>query len=633
MKAAKIIFTTCVWMVLVPVFAIAQTAKELEHTLVTGSYSPLSISAQTSSVSVLDFAEIQALNNRNLVDILKTIPGILVEEQGGPGGLTAVSIRGGEANFTLVLIDSIPVNDPTNSRGGGFDISNLDINNVERIEVIRGPQSAVYGSDALAGVINIITRRAGTSHQQFASVEAGEHDYLNYSLAAMGKSDKLAYAITASSRDAGNAVEGSHRQNDEANLRLGWQASSRHTLEVSYRYLDGDRSSYPEQSGGPEFALIDSLDISNYRDQTFAVNWQADFSRVWYSVLNAHQFKHKENYTSPGIFPFFEVPPNGAITDYERKQVQWINTLRSSDDYQLNVGADFRQENGESTGYLDLGFAVLPTDYDLERDTKAVFTEIHANVTAGLLLMASARYDSPEDFSSESTLKLGGRYDLRPDLSISANWGQAFKLPSFFALGHALVGNAELTPETADSWDVGITWNSIDNFDLYAAYFSNTYHDLIDFDAATFRFVNRKQVDSKGLELQVNWKPINTLTLSAHSSYTDLNLKNSDSQLLGRPEWRVGSAAIWQTAPNWDMRLDLQWSGEQYASSLYTGESVIEKLDDYYRLDWNISWQASDRLSIKFAVDNLLDERYYTAVGFQAPGRLMRLALNFSNAF
>ena len=177
--------------------------------LVTGNYSPAS--SLTASVSVIDTPTIRSLNKRNLAELLKTVPGLLIEEQGGPGGLSAVSVRGGEANFTLVLVDGVPVNDPTNTRGGGFDFSNLDSALVERVEIVRGAQSAIYGSDALAGVINVITRRPVEGHRQQLRLEVGEDDLLRYGLNAQGKSDAFEYSVELSSRDDGELVRGSER--------------------------------------------------------------------------------------------------------------------------------------------------------------------------------------------------------------------------------------------------------------------------------------------------------------------------------------------------------------------------------------------------------------------------------------
>ena len=399
-KLALLLITGCT---LLPPDASSQESGNMEHLLVTGTYAPLPVSRLTSSVTLLGFDEIQALNKRTVADVLKTIPGISVEEQGGPGGLTAVYIRGGEANFTLVLIDGVAMNDPTNTRGGGFDFSNLNLAGVERIEVIRGPQSAMHGSDALAGVINIITRRGRQGHQQIARVE------------------------------------------------------------------------------------------------------------------------HDENYTSPVIYPFLAVPPNGAVTRFERQQTQWVNSVAAGKDSIISAGADYRREQGTSVGYPDLGFARLPTDFELDRKTMALFGDTHTKVTPRLLLEASIRYDNPDDFSGETSFNLGAGFDLTPVFRIKANWGEGFKLPCFFALGHPLLGNSELQPETAQSWDMNLEWMVDESLSLTVAYFSNRYDNLIDFDPVLFRLVNREQVKTGGTELQFSWSPLADLDISVHSTYTDID--------------------------------------------------------------------------------------------------------------
>jgi vitamin B12 transporter len=164
-----------VFALLLSEFSLAQNSLAMEHTLTTGAYSPVAVGDLTATTDILDRDRIEVLNKRTVAQLLKTVPGVLVEELGGPGGLTAVSIRGGESNFTLVLLDGVAVNDPTNTRGGGFDFSRLNPASVERIEIVRGSQSAIYGSDALAGVINIITRRGVAGHRQ--QVAAGGPDF------------------------------------------------------------------------------------------------------------------------------------------------------------------------------------------------------------------------------------------------------------------------------------------------------------------------------------------------------------------------------------------------------------------------------------------------------------------------
>ncbi|CAA0111648.1 Colicin I receptor [Halioglobus japonicus] len=599
----------------------------IEDVLVTGTLAPQL--AQTSSVSVLDAQQIAALNKTSVADILKTLPGLLVETQGGPGGLTAVSIRGGESNFTLVLIDGVAVNDPTNFRGGGFDFANINPNRVDRIEVVRGAQSAIYGSDALAGVINIITRRPQEGHEQQAYMEGGNHDYSDVGASALGRIGDFNYTVELASRDDGEPTPGSTRDSDSAHLRLGWQPSDAQALSISYRYIDGKRSSYPEQSGGPEYALYDALDDSKYTQDILAFDWGVELAPVWRSTLTASRFEQEEHYRSPGISPYVEVPPNGAETDFTRDQIRWINTLQLASNIEANVGAEYRHEEGKSKGYIEYFGDRLPSDFELDRDTRGVFVDVSATPLVDLLLQASLRYDDPQQFDSETSAQAGARYTVGGGVTLAANWGEAYKLPSFFALGHALVGNPDLQPEKGESWDVGASWSATDNLQLGATWFDNDFTDLVDFDDETFRNVNRKSVQTSGVELQADWQPLPVLFLRSQATYTDIDVKNEESVLTGRPEWTASLVAQWQVYEDWDTALDYLYAGHQWAASRHTGEQVTEQLDDYHRLDWVLRWQMAQAWQVQLSVDNVLDEEYETAVGFDAPGREFRLGITY----
>lgn len=611
--------------------AMAEAAGDaaIEDVLVTGTFAPQP--ALTSSVSVLDSQQIAALNKTSIADLLKTLPGLLVEEQGGPGGLTAVSIRGGESNFTLVLVDGVAVNDPTNFRGGGFDFSNLNPAMVDRIEVVRGAQSAIYGSDALAGVINIITRRPSSGHTQQVKTELGEHDYYNVAASALGRLDNFDYTVAVAKRDDGEPVQGSTRKTDSANLRLGWQPTGEQTLSVAYRYLEGDRTSYPEQSGGPRYALFDALDDSDYTQDIYSLSWEAQWSSLWRSAVTANRFDQKERYHSPGIPPYFEVPPNASDTDFTRDQLQWVNTLQFAPGYQANIGADFRREEGRSEGYLEFFGERSPTDFNLDRDTTGLFAAISAVPLEALLLRGSLRYDDPDDFESKTSWQAGAKYTLGGGASVAVNWGEAYKLPSFFALGHALVGNPDLQPEEGESWDLGINWEASEAIDLGATWFHNDFRDLVDFDDVSFRNVNRNHVQTSGVELQAEWRPLTALSLRSQATYTDIDVKNEDTVLTGRPEWTASLVAQWHIAEHWNSALDYLYAGKQWAASRHTGEEVTQKLGDYHRLDWVLRWQPLPAWQVQLSVDNVLDENYETAVGFDAPQRAFRFGVVFNN--
>jgi vitamin B12 transporter len=599
----------------------------LENVLVTGTFAPQP--ALTSSVSVLDAQQIKALHKTTLADVLRTLPGLLVEQQGGPGGLTAVSIRGGESNFTLVLVDGVVVNDPTNFRGGSFDFANLNPNMVDRIEVVRGAQSAIYGSDALAGVINIITRRPPEGHSQAAYAEWGEHDYADYGVSALGSANTVDYTLELASRDNGEPVPGSTRDTNSANLRLGWQPVPGQELSVGYRYLDGDRTTYPEQSGGPRYALSDALDDSDYTEDILSLGWAAQVAAPWRSAVTASRFGHEERYHSPGIIPYFEVPPNAADTDFTRDQVQWLNTLQLARNVEANVGADYRHEDGNSNGYVEFFGERTPTDFELDRDTRGIFANLFATPLAALLLQGSLRYDDPDDFDSETSAQAGAKYTLGEGVTVAANWGEAYKLPSFLALGHPLVGNPDLKPEQNEGWDLGVEWQAHAALSVSATWFDNDFRDLIDLDAETFRNINRNSVQTSGVELQADWRPLTALSLRTQATYTDIDVKNSDAVLTGRPQWTASAVAQWQFAAGWDTTLNYLYGGQQWSASLYTGESATLELDDYHRVDWVLRWQLAPAWQLQWSVDNVLDEDYETAVGFSAPGREFRFGVTF----
>ena len=599
----------------------------VEQVVVTGSYTP--VAAITSSMTVLDEESVERLNKRSLAGLLKTVPGLLVEEQGGPGGLTAVSIRGGESNFTLVLLDGVALNDPTNTRGGGFDFANLNAAQIERIEVVRGAQSAIYGSDALAGVINIITRRVGEGHQQLLTVEAGEDGYSDAGLSLQGSQRRFDYHLALNTRDEGEPVPGSERESDSAQLRLGWRINERHSLVAQLRYLQGERSTYPEQSGGPQFAQIDALDEADYEDHIVALNWRAELTDDWASTLTGQRFDHDEDVDSPGIPPFFEVPPNGARTDYTRDDLRWVNSLALAPAYQLDVGGDYRREEGTAEGYVEFFGDRTATDFSLDRVTFGVFAALSATPLANTLVNASVRYDDPEGFAAETTWRFGLEIDATPSLSLSANWGEAYKLPSFFALGNALVGNPDLQPEKATGIDAGASWTATNALDLTLTLFYNDFQDLVDFDDATFRNVNRGQVETSGIELAATYSPLNALTFVATGSYTDIDVRE-DTILTGRPQWSAGLSTLWQIAVAWDTSVDYRYTGEQWSISRHTGQERAEELSDYHRLDWVLRWQAAERWQLRLSIDNLLDENYDTAIGFAAPGRAARFGLQLA---
>lgn len=612
-----------------PLYAQQPQEQVQEQLIVTGTYSPLTATQVSSTVSVIDRATITQLNKTNLADVLQTVPGVLVERQGGPGGLTVASIRGGESNYTVVMIDGVALNDPGNTRGGAFDLGNINVDSIERIEIVRGPQSAIYGADALAGVINIITLQPQKGHQQMLSYTTGDESYEQIGLGLSGRTEQLDYSVQLRTRDSGEPVEGSEAEDNEVNLRFGWRPNVAHYVSLSYRYFDGERSSYPEQSGGPLYALSPDLDFTDYTDESAALTWQYQITEFWKSQVQATRYQREEDYTSPGIPPYMAVPGSGSQTEFTRDQVSWINTLGQQGKFWANLGLEQRKEEGDSVGYLDMGF-LLPTDFSLKRTTDSGFIDLNAQVNERLLLQGSVRYDDPENFDSETSTKVGLRFSLTDRLTLRSSFGEGYKLPSFFSLGHPLVGNPDLQPEKAESWDIGVEWQINDQLFTGVDYFDNAYRDAIDFDSELFTNVNRDRVDASGVEWQAHWQSLDgRVGIRTHATYTDIDVKDSVSILTGRPQARAGATVNWRVNDQWNTLLDYQWVDEQFASSQHTGNAVFAKLDDYHRVDVNLFWNINEVVKANFTVENLLDEDYQTAIGFPAPGLLWRVGLRW----
>jgi iron complex outermembrane receptor protein/vitamin B12 transporter len=326
--------------------------------------------------------------------------------------------------------------------------------------------------------------------------------------------------------------------------------------------------------------------------------------------------------------PYTSVPANGTDAVFKQQTVSWVNTAEFGNDHSLSFGADYRDESGDSKGYLDFGF-LIPTDYRLSRETTGVFLQWRARLAEALDLNVSTRYDDTDQGQNQHTSRLGLRYDLTPALALRANWGQGFKLPSFFALGHALVGNPNLLPEEAKGFDLGAEWQLSGSSVVGVSWFENRYTNLIDFDPQAFTNVNRDRVDTQGFELWGQFQGGETFSLNFALTKTDIEVAGSARELEGRPDWQATLGALWALNSDLTARLDYRWVGEVFNSSLHTGQSFTQALDDQRQLDWRLTWATTANLSMNLAIDNVLDDNFETSVGFPNAGRTLRLGIQW----
>ena len=624
----KILHSSLSLLLLSSCFVRAEEGTEMLETLiVTASRLDSSADELTPSIEIITRDEINSRNTSSVTELLRQVAGSNIIQQGGRGGITSILLRGGEPNFTVVLIDGVKVNDPTNTRGGSYDFSNLDLAGIERIEVVRGPMSAVYGSDALAGVINIITGH-DASLAEFA-FEVGSYGYASANASVGGQRGKVAAGFELHAlRDDGD-VEGASYEGWGTTGRLTNRFSDRTQVGLRLRYQRSESTSFPEDSGGPRVAVIREVDEKAIEESHLRVFLEHEFAAGWEFDIAAIHYQRLETSTSPGIVPgvFNGVPPNFADTEFSRNQVVTSVRMKGADGFSFLAGAEWQREDGESSGVLDIGFP-LSSSFELKRDTLSAFSEIGTS-RGPLVLQGGLRWDKPDEIASETTARVGALYKLTDQRTeIRANWGQGFKAPSFFALAHPLVGNPALTSERATSIDFNLTRRFGDSGGkMGIGIFRNEFEDLVDFDPELFKNLNRSKVFTRGAEFTIELPLKSNLNLRGHLTYTDTEIVDSDAQLRGRPKWRGGTVVDWKMNAKWNLVTSVLILDKFYESSIPTGGLF---LDGYTRFDAALTYRPRENLVVRFAVENLLDENYQEAVGFPATGIRGRIGIKYS---
>jgi vitamin B12 transporter len=577
------------------------------------------------SMTVLDAASIENRHSVDVVDLLRLTPGISTTQPGGPGGISEVFLRSAESNFSIVLVDGVRMNDPSNPRGGGYDFSTLNPDEIERIEIARGSLSAVHGSDAMAGVINIVTKRPTADLSAYTRAEGGNDDFQRVSAGVSGPlSDALRGNLNASYVDFGDAVEGSSQRlaSVQGGLEFGSAESGIGNVRSGARYAERDRSSFADASGGPLFAVLRDTDEAHAEETSAWAHSTRAFSSAWSMNTTASFFSRREQTTTPAIVPgvFDGVPAAVSDSRFRRAQVTVSQNYALSPAMEIGGGVDLQFEDGERDGELDLGFATLPSDFDMDRVVRAAYTEVRYQPLDTVQLYAAARADDSNEGSARASGRFAASY-LHADsgISLHAGWSNGHKQPSFYSLGDTLVGNPDLRVETSETFEVGAEKDfSAGRLITAISAFRSRYEDLIDFDFATFRLVNRSHVRIDGIEASFTSRLTSTLTARLHATVSDIELPEADgASLLYRPESYGGLQFAWVPLSGWSLNTQLQYVGEREGSAVPTGPLTLK---GYERVDVALSRELNAHTTLFLAADNVLDEDYQEAVGFPDAG-------------
>jgi vitamin B12 transporter len=605
----------------------AQTALEgivVESATLAGT--PADTATIGSSVTVITGAEMERRQIRHAADALRTVPGVAVGRTGGGGGMTQVRVRGAESNHLKVIIDGVEVNSLDT---GDFDFSTLLADDIERIEIIRGPQSGIYGANALAGVINVVTRKGGSRARVTATAEAGSFGTHGVSANASGAGDKGYLSVTGSSRqtDGYNLARGPGEADGSEQktifARAGITPTDYFRVDVMARHQANDTEIDGFNFDG-NFAddgiLDDVIGASNLREQTMArISAQLDlFDKRWSNKVFADHLE--DDLTSRD--PFFN-----SKNDGERRRIGYLTTARLNSE--LAVPASHTLVG--LVEKVDESFAVansFGTAASRDRQTNALAAEYQGVFAETFFLTGNYRFDDKDTFEDAETYRLTAAYLFaRTGTRLHASYGKGITDPTFFEqFGFALdfKGNANLSPEESVGWDAGVEQKLWDNrLTVDVTYFQAQLTNEIvtgsldvDGDGIPDRTaVNQAgESDRKGVELTVSAQLTPNWLVTGSYTYTDATDPDGRKEIR-RPPHAASLGAFHTFA---------EGRGQIGATVVYNGDTPDDQfgfdgintvttrqtLDAYTVVNIAASYKVDKNIELFGRVENLLDADY-----------------------
>jgi len=602
----------------------------MSDVLVTATKTERSSLEIASSVSIIDSNEISWKKKNTVYDLLKNEYGLSLTQQGGPGSLSYIYTRGANSGHTLVLLDGIEVNMP-NEPNNAFDFANLPTDNIERIEILRGPQSTLYGSDALAGVINIITKKGAGKPKFYLSTEGGSfnsykglggldgsYDFLNYSLSiSKFKTD----GISAASEKYGNKENDGSSKNIFTS-RIGANITDDLNLDLFFRFTKADADL--DQFGG-EFGddptYFFNLEEGAYRA---AVNYSA-FNGFWNQSLGVSFLRNVRKYKFD-VTPF---NPSSSRSFYDGKKlkIDWQNNFYLTTNNIVTMGVETEEEKAISEYYsFSDAFNFVSIFPENSSRTTGAYLQNQLNIFGNFFNTFGIRYDNHERFGSQVTYRIAPAYIFwETGTKLKANYGTGFKAPSLFYLFDPSYGNANLNPEKSTGWDAGIEqYFSNSKVIIGLTYFQNSFEELFGFDA-NFKTINIDKAESSGIEFYFLSNPLKEFHLKTNFTYTNTKNKSENSPdrdklLLRRPKVKISSSVNYIFQERANLNVEVIFVGQRDDMNFSIFPAVRVNLKSYTLVNLSASYDVLKFLQLYGRIDNLFDTEYEDVLGFGTPG-------------
>lgn len=593
--SATILLTPCV--------SFAQESildESLENVVVYGVRMAQPATEVGSSVSIITSEDIEALGADFAIDVLALAPGVTVNQNGAFGGAASVRIRGSATGQTLVIIDGVVANDPT-APGGGYDFARLDTSNIERIEILKGPQSTLWGSDAIGGVINIITKRPEQGFEGKAFAEAGSFSYLRGGGEIGGANDRYDFRLSAvatstdgiSKADANNGnTEKDGFDAKSVNGRVGAKLWGDARLDASFLWSDAD-ADYDGYSFSAQGSVADADESSKTSELVSNITLTAPAfdGRLENLLLVGYSELKRDNFTNGQ--PSFS-------SEGDRINLRYQGTLTINDSNRIAFGAE--QEDSSADGQ--------------DTSITGLFGLYEWQPLESLTLSTGIRRDDHDTFGGVTTGRLAVAYNPNDQVTLRSSWGEGFKAPSifqttFFCCG-AVAPNPDLMPETSKAYDAGITLRTSDaRGEIELTYFNQDTNNLIDFDFAVGGYKNIAETSSSGIELSGGYQVTAWANLSAEYTYID-SQDGMGNDLARIPKHSGNVALVIDPAGPFSGTAVVRYNGREH--------DPLATVASWTRVDLSARYALNERVEFYGRIENLLDEHYQQVLGYGTPG-------------
>lgn len=633
-----------------------------EAVLVTATRSETPASQLAASVSVFPLEEIERRNHPPVADLLVTSPGVTLSRSGGYGNVTSIFVRGGESNYNKVLLDGIPLNEP----GGTFNFSNVTSENLDRVEIVRGAHSALFGSDAMTSVVQMFTRRAATGEApQFGGdLEGGSYDTWRARGALRGTAGAFDYSLSGAHLSTDNREPNNQFDNNTASASLGYQLTPRASLRGVFRAEVGDAGT----PGQTAFGRPDMDAKFERRDLVGGVTFLQDVSAVFrhratYGLATTRQSSANLETDPPytpafeehvGAFEFFDFPFHSRNTlrrHYATYQADW--TIRSASlstgVHQITGAVDWDGERGTLEDVL------AETSTDISRNNFGLTLQ-HQGSWSRLFTTVGVRLEDNESFGSSAAPRASIAFIAHRsegafgETKLKASGGKGIKEPTAlqsFSTSPFFLGNPDLEPEEAVSFEFGVEQRFAESRGrLEVVWFDNRFENIIgtrtiSFSPFTSQYFNIGKTEARGLELAGAVAPYRGI--EARGGYTFLDSEVTESRTPDDPVFGIGQYAfrrprhsgfveIAATAGRVSLSVAGVFVGSRVDSDFSALVPAMTENEGFSTLDATGAVRLSKALALTISVLNLTDTDYMEPLGYVALGRRATIGVRIATS-